>query len=109
MPACARKLGGGLDQSGSELPEVVEVLTCPNQGEGRADHGTVSGRKGLAHAPYDLSVVVVIASMWRWDRRPLDEGIGEADIPGAERIDVSGQSLGALVDARSAGERGSER
>ena len=109
MRAFARKLGGGLNQAGFELPKVVEVLTCPQQAEDRADHGIVSGRKGLAHAPHDLPVLVVIAGMWRRDRRPLDEGIGEPDVPGAERIDISGHSLRALVDARSADARGSER
>jgi hypothetical protein len=61
MGALARKLGGRLDQVGSELPEIVEVLACPQQAEDRADHGGVSDRKGLADAPYDLSVLVVIA------------------------------------------------
>jgi hypothetical protein len=109
MDAFARKLGGGRDQASSELPEVVEVLTCPQQAEGGADHGIVPGREGFAHALQDLSVIVVSTRMWRWDRRPLDEGIGEADIPGADRSDLSRQSLGAFVDARSAGGRGSER
>jgi hypothetical protein len=92
-----------------ELPEVVEVLTCPQQGEGGADLGTVSGLEGAAHAPHDLSVVVIIAGRWRGERRPLNEGIREADVPGAKRIDLSGQSLGALLDARSAGAHRGER
>jgi hypothetical protein len=65
----ARKLGGGLDQAASELLEP--------------------------HAPHDLSAVVVIARMWWRDRRPVDEGIREAEVPGTERIDVSGQGVGA--------------
>src|SRR5438552_10104474 len=102
MGAFARKLVGGLDQIGSQLPEVVEMLARPQQAEGGADHGIVPGRDNLAHASHDLCSLVIIARTWRRDLLPLDERVGEADVPVAQRIDVSAEGRRTLLEAGSA-------
>jgi hypothetical protein len=56
------------------------VLACPQQAEGGTDDGIVSGGKGLARAPDNLSAFIAVARMWRWGRRAVDDGIGKADV-----------------------------
>ena len=60
MGASARQLFGGLDQLGSEPPEVVEMSAHPQKIEGGADDRIIP-REGLSHALDELTAVVVIA------------------------------------------------
>src|SRR5437588_3512969 len=104
--ARARARGGGAGRVPAKVrfepPQVVQVLACPEQNERRTQLRLVTAGDGLAHAREEAAPALSVGNVRPRDRRAVDEGVAERDVPGAERIDLAVEVLAAALELRVA-------
>src|ERR1700694_3785441 len=82
-----------------ELPEVVEMLACPEQDECSFDRCLVAATGGVAHARDQTAAPLSIADVRRRRGAAVHECVAECDVPRLESMELAIEVLAAALES----------